>query len=236
MVSNLLELRYLNQASWPLDLIIPDSALRAPPQHTSASSSTDSSNSSSARPPSTAGAASSASPAAAVMLSAPLQHLPVSTASLPLRSYHNFPGTQAAEPAPARPGCPPPLVRAGSPCLGARSVRARSELWDRLPCLRPPTPALALAQASRRRVRGRQTARARAAVARPRKAGRSRGRAVASRPNARLNGSVLARLHTICSSQRAGFLPRVLAPAAAAAAPPPRAGGGGSRERVRTLS
>ena len=154
-------------------------------------------------------------------------------------------GTQAAEPVSARPDCPPPLVRAGSPCLGARSVSARSELWDRPPRLRPPTPALALAQASRRRVRGRQTARARepTAVARPRKAGhvamwlrgRSRGRAVASRPNARPNGSALARLHTICSSQRA-FLPRVLAPAAAAAAPPPRAGGGGSRERVRTLS
>ena len=151
------------------------------------------------------------------------------------RGHQGKAGTQAAEPAPARPGCLPPLVRAGSPCLGARSVSARSELWDRLPRLRPPTPALALAQASRRRVRGRQTARARAAVARPRKAGRSRGRAVASRPNARPNGSALARLHTICSSQRAGFLPRVLAPAAAAAAPP-RAGGGGSRERVRTLS
>jgi hypothetical protein len=139
-------------------------------------------------------------------------------------------GTQAAEPVSARPDCPPPLVRAGSPCLGARSVSARSELWDRPPRLRPPTPALALAQASRRRVRGRQTARARepTAVARPRKAGhvamwlrgRSRGRAVASRPNARPNGSALARLHTMCSSQRAGFLssPRVLAPAAAAAA------------------
>jgi hypothetical protein len=66
-------------------------------------------------------------------------------------------GTQAAEPAPARPGCPPPLVRVGSPCLGARSVSARSEVWDRLPRLRPPTPALALAQASRRRVLGRQS-------------------------------------------------------------------------------
>jgi hypothetical protein len=36
-------------------------------------------------------------------------------------------GTQAAEPALARTGCPPPLVRAGSPCLGARSVSAQSE-------------------------------------------------------------------------------------------------------------
>ena len=77
-------------------------------------------------------------------------------------------------------------------CAVARQGRHVSRCAERAR-LCPPTPALALAQASRRRVRGRHTTRARepTAVARPRKTGhvlrdRSRGRAVAARLRNRL--------------------------------------------------
>jgi hypothetical protein len=121
--------------------------------------------------------------------------------------------------------------------VSACRVSTRSELCDLLPLLRPPTPALALAQASRRRVLGKQTARTcePTAVARPCKAGhvatllrgRSHSRAVAAQ-RASPNRCAPAQLHTICGSLRAGFLPCVLAPAC-------DGGGnsGGSRERVR---
>ncbi len=76
---------------------------------------------------------------------------------------------------PECPDCPPPCDLAAR--VSVRGLSARSELRDHcLPCLCPPTPVLALVQASRRRVLGRQTALARepTVVARPRgwKAGR----------------------------------------------------------------